>query len=89
MGYKIQPYTLDKAKELGVKVAPSNRAGKKLDVFKNGERVASIGASGMGDYPTYLKKEGKAFADERRRLYKARHSKDMGVAGFYASNLLW
>lgn len=89
MDYKIQPYTLEKAKQLGVKVAPSNRAGKKLDVFKNGERVASIGASGMGDYPTYLKNEGKAYADERRRLYKVRHSKNKGVAGFYASNLLW
>jgi hypothetical protein len=89
MDYKIQPYTLEKAKQLGVKVAPSNRAGKKLDVFKNGERVASIGASGMGDYPTYLKNEGKAYADERRRLYRVRHSKNKGVAGFYASNLLW
>ena len=89
MGYKIQPYTLEKAKQLGVKVAPSTRAGKKLDVFKNGERVTSIGASSMGDYPTYLKTEGKAFADERRRLYKARHSKNTGVAGFYANKLLW
>jgi hypothetical protein len=89
MGYKIQPYTLEKAKQLGVKVAPSTRAGKKLDVFKNGERVTSIGASGMGDYPTYLKTEGKAFADERRRLYKTRHSKNTGVAGFYANKLLW
>jgi hypothetical protein len=89
MDYKIQPYTLSKAKQLGVKVKPSTRAGKKLDVFKNGERVTSIGASGMGDYPTYLKKEGKAYADERRRLYKVRHSKDTGVAGFYANKLLW
>ena len=88
MVYQISPYTLAKADKLGVKVAPSTKSGKKLDVFKNGEKIASIGASGMGDYPTYLREKGKAFADERRRLYKIRHAKNQGVAGFWANNLL-
>jgi hypothetical protein len=89
MVYQISPYTLAKADKLGVKVAPSTKSGKKLDVFKNGEKIASIGASGMGDYPTYLREKGKAFADERRRLYKIRHGKNQGVAGKLANNLLW
>ena len=89
MPYKIQPYTLAQADKLGVKVKPSSQAGKKLDVFKGGEKIASIGASGMGDYPTYLKQQGKAFADERRRLYKIRHAKNKGVAGQLADKLLW
>jgi hypothetical protein len=89
MPYKIQPYTLAQADKLGVKVKPSTQAGKKLDVFKAGEKIASIGASGMGDYPTYLKQQGKAFADERRRLYKIRHAKNKGVAGQLADKLLW
>ena len=89
MVYKILPYTLAKADKLGVKVSPSTKAGKKLDVFKNGEKIASIGASGMGDYPTYLKEKGKEFADERRRLYKIRHAKNKGVSGCWADSLLW
>jgi hypothetical protein len=89
MVYKILPYTLAKAEKLGVKVAPSTKAGKKLDVFKGGEKIASIGAFGMGDYPTYLREKGKAFADERRRLYKIRHAKNQGVAAKLADNLLW
>ena len=89
MVYQLSPYTLAKADKLGVKVAPSTKSGKKIDVFKNGEKIASIGASGMGDYPTYLREKGKAFADERRRLYKIRHAKNQGVAGKLANNLLW
>ena len=39
-----------------------------------------------------VKTKGKAYADERRRLYKIRHSKDRNVRGsdgFYADKLLW
>lgn len=89
MVYEIQPYSFKKAKDLGVKIKPSTKKGKKIDVFKNDKLVTSIGASGMGDYPTYLKNEGKAFADERKRLYNIRHSKNTGVAGKYASGILW
>jgi hypothetical protein len=89
MTYKIQPYTEAQAKKLGVSVRPSAAAGKKLDVFRGTKKIASIGALGMGDYPTYLKEEGKAFAEERRRLYKIRHAKDKGVAGRLAGALLW
>ena len=57
MAYKITSYTKAQAKKLGVKVAPSKTKGKKIDVYKNGEKVASVGALGMNDYPTYLEKE--------------------------------
>lgn len=87
--YDIKPYTLNKAKELGVKVQPSKKKGKKLDVFKNDKFITSIGAAGMGDYPTYLQNEGTSYANDRRRLYKLRHKNNKGVAGFYANQLLW
>lgn len=89
MVYQIQPYSFKKAKDLGVDIKPSTKKGKKIDVFKGDKLVASIGAAGMGDYPTYLKNEGKKFAEERQRLYKIRHSKDTGVAGKFASQILW
>jgi hypothetical protein len=90
--YEIKPYTKAQAKKLGVEVKSSTRKGKKIDVFSKGEKVASIGALGMGDYPTYQQTQGKAFADKRRELYKARHKKDSGKkgsAGYYANALLW
>ena len=52
--YKITKYTLDQAKQLGVVVRPSKVDGKKIDVFKNGKRIASIGGEGYNDYPTYM-----------------------------------
>lgn len=73
--YQITKHTFNQAKRFGLDVKPSRRSGKKLDVFRKGEYVASIGAEGMGDYGTYLETEGKAFAKERRRLYHKRHPK--------------
>ena len=90
--YEIKEYSRIKAKQLGVTIKPSTRKDKKIDVFKNNEKVASIGAKGYKDFPTYKKEKGLAFAEERRRLYKERHEKDRhkkGSAGFYASNILW
>lgn len=89
MVYEIQPYSFKKAKDLGVKIKPSTKKGKKIDVFKNDKLVTSIGAQGYNDFPTYLKNDGKKVADERQRLYKIRHKNDSGIAGFYANKILW
>jgi len=97
MAYKILPYSYNKAKGLGVEIKPSSNLLKKIDVFKNGKKVASIGARGMNDYPTYLQKEkkgyyDKGYANKRRKLYKERHEKDrhvVGSAGYYADKILW
>jgi len=92
MRYIISKYTYDKAKELGVVVKPSSNSKKKIDVFQDGVKIASIGSISYQDYPTYIKTKGKEYADERRRLYKLRHSKDRGItgsAGYFADHLLW
>jgi len=93
MSYQISKYTLDKAKALGVSVKPSKNPNKKIDVYDKGNKfLCSVGAIGYSDYPSYIKTNGKAYADERRRLYKLRHNKDMrvkGSPGFYANVLLW
>jgi hypothetical protein len=92
MDYKIKNYTKVQANKLGVIVKPSTLKNKKIDVFKSGKKIASIGAKGYNDYPTYLKTKGKEYADERRRLYKIRHKKDRlekNTNGYYADKLLW
>jgi len=55
-------------------------------------KIASVGANGMNDYPTYIQKRGLAYAKTRRRLYRMRHERDRhvrGSAGYYADQLLW
>jgi hypothetical protein len=97
MAYRITDYTKAQAKKLGVEVKPSKTKGKKIDVFKKGKKVASVGAIGYKDYPTYmnLEKRGyveKGYAKKRRNLYRIRHKKDRNVkgsAGYYADRLLW
>jgi hypothetical protein len=90
--YQITDYTYQQAKRLGVEVKPSTDKKKKIDVIKNGNKIASVGAIGYKDYPTYIKEKGLTYANERRKLYKLRHSKDrqkIGSNGYYADKLLW
>ena len=90
--YRITDYTKQKAKELNVTVKQSTNKNKKIDVYKNNKKIASIGAIGYNDYPNYIIKNDKAYAHERRRLYRIRHNKDRNVKnsnGFYANKLLW
>ena len=88
MSYTILPYTKTQARKMGVTVKPSTRSGKKLDVFRDGEYIDSVGALGYSDYPHYIKEKGKAYANERRRLYHARHiGRSQGER--LAKGLLW
>lgn len=97
MSYRITAYTQEQARRLGVTVKPSTVKGKKIDVFKNGKKLASVGAIGYNDYPTFmrLEREGKVpkgTAEFRRKAYKIRHQKDRtirGSNGWFADKLLW
>jgi hypothetical protein len=97
MSYRITKYTFEQAKKLGVTVKPSIVQGKKIDVFKNGTKIASVGALGYNDYPTFMrlereKKVPSGTANLRRKAYKIRHQKDRtvrGSNGYYADKLLW
>lgn len=71
--YDITPYTKAKAKAMGLQVRSSTRKGKKIDVYRDGDYIDSVGQLNAMDYPHYIKEKGKAYADERRRLYYARH----------------
>jgi len=89
--YQITDYSKQQAKKLGVEIKPSTNKNKKIDVFKDGEKIVSIGDKRYKDYPNYLKID-KTLADERRKLYKIRHEKDRkikGSAGFFADKILW
>lgn len=92
MTYTIREYTRKKAKDLGVDVRQSSKADKKIDVLRDGKVIASVGARGMGDYPTYIATHNKDFAEERRRLYKKRHERYRTIPNtpsWWADQLLW
>ena len=73
------------AAAIGVCVLPSTRREKKLDVYVEGRRVASIGAIDYGDFLTHGD-------PQRRKDYKRRHGKYRhreGTPSFYADKILW
>jgi hypothetical protein len=82
MVYQITNYTRDKARQLGLNVKPSSKGFKKIDVFKDGKLIASIGDNRYLDYPNYIKTKGLEYANERRRLYHLRNTSELG-------RLLW
>ena len=90
--YKITDYSKKQADILHVKIKPSNKKNKKIDVIKNGHVIASIGNINYFDYPTYIKEKGLKYAQKRKELYKIRHKKDINIKnspGFYAVKILW
>ena len=92
MAYKPTKRQLLNAQKLGVMIVPSSNLRKKLDVYRNGKKISEIGATGYLDYDGYLRKEGLAYANDRRRLYRARHWRDInrkGTAVYYANKILW
>ena len=90
MPYHITKYSYDQAKKLNVEIKPSTNKKKKIDVFKNDKKIASIGAIGYLDYPNFIKKNGLEYANNRRKLYKLRHKNDLNSKnGKWASAILW
>ena len=90
--YKITQYTFQKAKQYGYTFKVATNTKKKLDVYKNGTKIASIGDSQYKDYPTYIIEKGISYANIRRALYRKRHAKDINVKGsngHLSSILLW
>ena len=83
--YVITKYSFDKAKRLGVEIVPSSVKNKKIDVYKDGIKVASIGDSRYSDFATTGNKE-------QRRRFKLRFDKTRKVVGsnsYWSDQLLW
>jgi len=73
------------AKKIGVTVKKSTRQGKKLDIFKDGKKVASIGDVNYYDFTVHGD-------EQRRKNYLSRHAKTrvkVGTPSYYAWKILW
>ena len=75
-----------KARKIGVRVKPSTRKFKKLDVFnKENKKIASIGDVRYTDFIISKNKD-------KRKSYKARHQKyrnRVGTPSYFADRILW
>ena len=92
MPYKITDYSYKKAEDLGVVIKLSSTKNKKIDVYRNNKKIATIGDSRYDDYPTFIDKNGLKIANERRKLYKQRHKKDINNKdgnGYWSNKILW
>ena len=90
--YNILKYSFNRALLYGVKIQPSKKKNKKIDVLYNGDVIASVGDIKYYDYPHYIKSHGLEYANLRRDAYHKRHYKDIsniGSPGWWASVLLW
>jgi len=91
--YKISPYAYKQAEKLGIKIEPSKRKFKKIDIYDyNNQYIMSVGDTRYNDYRSYIKEKGQEYADTRRRLYKIRHERNRhkeGTPAYYADQLLW
>ena len=74
--YEISKQTYKIAKQYGLDIYPSEKTHKKIDVFKDGKYLCSIGDNRYKDFHIYLKENGKAYAEERARLFYMRHKQD-------------
>lgn len=100
-GYKIKKLQLEKAKKLNLVIKSSQKKNKKIDVFnQKGELLASIGGVKKDgtfymDYANYIEKIGLEKANEKRKNYLKRHSKEpktkngVKTPSYYSDVILW
>ena len=89
--YTITDYTYAMAKQYGLVVRPSSLKNKKIDVFREGFKIGSVGDTRYSDYPT-MKLIDPENAEKRRKLYHARHKPELAPkysGEWLAGYLLW
>ena len=91
MAYKIRPYSLKRAEEIGVDLRSSIYEFMKIDVLdKKGKLICSIGTLGEMDYPELLEQRGEEAAQSRREQHReGLKSMKRLTPGWYYEQILW
>ena len=94
--YVITNYSKLRLKELNdaldsnaIEIKPSKNKTKKIDIFINNKKVASIGAINMKDFPTHIKESGVEFANKRRTAFYNRFKKLPNIKNGKITNMFW
>jgi len=88
--YPITKSQYETANRLGLEIFSSDKPKYKLDVYKDGDYITSIGAKSYKDFYIYFK-ENPELAYNRRQAYYNRHKKNIlnGGRGLLSWLLLW
>ena len=94
--YVIQPYSKLRLDELNKKlntnaisIKPSKNKTKKIDIFINNKKIASIGAINMKDFPTHIKESGLEYANKRQKAFNNRFKKLPNIKNGKITNMFW
>ena len=89
--YKVEPYSLTRAEQLGVILKPSANVKRKIDIYdKEGQYICSCGDSRYYDFPYYLNQYGLEYAEAKRHLYHIKNKpKRKNTASFFEKEILW
>jgi hypothetical protein len=85
--YNVKPYHREQARALGVEIQPSTKGNYKLDVYRDGKYLTSIGDKRYMDFQMYMEID-PVLAEKRRQLYRQRHTKE-GIREYLAKHILW
>jgi len=90
--YRITDEQHKIARDNGLMITPSYRLGKKIDVYRDGNLIHSIGDIDYDDFYSYLATQGRTIANIHRQHYYQRHHKNIkkGYLGeILSARLLW
>lgn len=88
--YKIRDQIYNNARNLNVKIEPSNKKNKKIDVLRKDKKI-SIGDIRYNDFYSY-KEENLKKSKIKQEAFNKRHdckNKKPFTAGYYSCKILW
>ena len=89
MPYEIKEFQYKIAERLGVEIKQSTNPRRKIDVYKNGELLCSVGAINFTDYNDLIQQYGVHEAYRIRNNFINRHKSKCDIKTIMEIQLLW
>ena len=89
MPYIISEKQYEIAKKLNIEIIPSENPRKKIDIYKNGDYLCSIGATNFRALKEWIDLVGRNEAYIKRNAYISRHKSSCDLKSIYEIQLLW
>lgn len=89
MPYEISDKQYEIAEQLGIDICVSENPRKKIDVYKKGQFLFSIGAVNFKSLSELIEMYGRDEAYRKRNLYLSRHKSQCDLKSIYEIRLLW
>ena len=89
MPYEISDKQYEIAEQLGIEIIVSENPRKKIDVYKKGNYICSVGAVNFLSLKELILLHGHDEAYRKRNLYLSRHKSQCDLKSIYEIRLLW